>query len=98
MKKYLEFEKLEENETNFFIGGFSQSYVALDEMNNENANNCKGGNCLKGCKTKERKKENSKLRTQYSKPLPQNGGWSPSPMLLKPLFDGGGGGSGALLS
>lgn len=64
MKKYLEFEKLEENETNFFIGGFSQSYVALDEMNNENANNCKGGNCLKGCKTKERKKENSK------KPIP----------------------------
>ena len=65
MKKYLEFEKLEENKTNFLIGGFSQSYVALDEMNNESTNiNCKGGNCLKGCKTKVRKNETSK------KPIP----------------------------
>lgn len=57
MKKYLIFEKLQEDETKKMIGGFSLCLVAISNDDSFATNNCRSGNCLKNCKNKVKRRK-----------------------------------------
>ena len=49
MKTILKFEALLEGEENKLTGGFSSSVSSNSSFELVAANNCHGGNCVKGC-------------------------------------------------
>ena len=56
----IKFSPISMDEAGKLFGGFSNVNIAIDEGMRDEINNCKGGNCEKGCRGKGRRRRNSK--------------------------------------